>query len=268
MNTVSYLGIVLLLLLILPTFYVNYKLGSKKNKKIVISILRMIIQLLLVAFYLQYIFNFNNFIINILYVFVMIMVASISTYRSANFNEKKAFFSIFIPMLILNIGIVLFFNYFVINLDSILDARYFIPMTGIILGNIMKGNILGLMNFYSSIRSNKEIINYDLLLGATKYEALKPYLLESINKTIQPTIAMMATVGIVTLPGVMTGQILSGVVPIQAILYQIAIMLATYSTRYFNTITVIYFTSKVMFDENDNLIENNFKNKQKKHKKN
>jgi len=149
---------------------------------------------------------------------------------------------------------VLFFNAVVINLDHVLDARYVITIGGMLLGNVLNGDIIGLTAFYKGIEENRNRVNFDLSLGATRFQAIKPYLKDAITASIKPTVASMATIGLVALPGMMTGQILGGSVPMNAIMYQIAIMLAIYVTRYINIMGAIMFSQNMMFDKKDQLL--------------
>lgn len=249
MSNISYLGIFYLSLLIIPTLYVNHLLNVKMNKRIIISVTRMIIQLSLVGVYLQYIFDLNNNLLNIMYLIIMMLVASISITNSTKLKKKKLYFSIFISMALPNLFMVIFFNKMVINLNNIFDARYIITIGGMLLGNVLSGDIVGINSFFKDIDENKNTINYDLALGATPFQSIKPYIKNALTASITPTISSMATIGLVSLPGMMTGQILGGSVPLEAIMYQIAIMIAIYVTRYINILTSIVFSKKYLFDK-------------------
>ncbi len=255
MDNISYYGVFLLSLLIIPILFVNKWLDIKLNKSIVISLIRMVVQLSIVGLYLQYIFDLNNPILNCCYMLIMMAVATISISNSTNLKLRFLFGPIFFSMVIPNVLMLLFFNTFVIKIDNVLEAKYIITIGGMLLGNVLKCDIVGLMTFYKGIKETKETVYYDLALGANLFEATKPHLKKAIVATIQPTISTMATVGLVSLPGMMTGQILGGSVPMTAILYQIAIMIAIFVTSYFNSLGAILFSKRVMFDERDMLVE-------------
>jgi putative ABC transport system permease protein len=253
MNTISYWGIFYLALLIVPTLYINYLLDIQMNKKIVISVVRMIVQLSLVGFYLQYIFKINNKFLNVLYILIMMFVASISISNSTKLKQKKLYFPIYMSMIIPNLFMVFFFNFVVIRLNNIFDARYIITIGGMLLGNVLSGDIVGVNSFFKDIEENKNVINYDLSLGATLLQAIKPYIKNALTASIRPTVSSMATIGLVSLPGMMTGQILGGSVPFEAIMYQIAIMIAIYVTRYINILMSIIVLNKYIFDKNNQI---------------
>lgn len=259
METISYLGIAYLTILVIPVLIINKKLSIKMNKDVVISIIRMVIQLSIVGLYLQYIFDLNNTILNVVYILIMMVVASISITKSSEMKFKSILIPVFVSMVILNITMLLFFNKFVINLNNILDARYIITIGGMLLGNVLSGNIVGLNTFYKGVFENQTRLYYDLALGATRFQAIKPHLKDAMQASVKPTIASMATIGLVSLPGMMTGQILGGSVPMDAIMYQIAIMLAIFVTRYLNIFIAILLSLNTMFDVQETLILDNFK---------
>ncbi len=99
------------------------------------------------------------------------------------------------------------------------EARYLIPIGGMILGNSLSGNVLGIGEFYADIKRNENRYLYNLSLGASRYEALLPYIRKSLRSAVRPTLANIATAGVVFLPGMMTGQILGGVSPLLVIKY-------------------------------------------------
>ncbi|NCD05826.1 MAG: ABC transporter permease [Spirochaetia bacterium] len=249
MSNISYLGIFYLSLLIIPTLYVNHLLNVKMNKRIIISVTRMIIQLSLVGVYLQYIFDLNNNFLNVTYIIIMMLVASVSITNSTPLKKKKLYFPIFLSMALPNLFMVLFFNKMVINLNNIFDARYIITIGGMLLGNVLSGDIVGINSFFKDIDENKNVINFDLALGATQVQSIKPYVKNALTASITPTVSSMATIGLVALPGMMTGQILGGSVPLEAIMYQIAIMIAIYVTRYINILSSVYVSNKYIFDK-------------------
>lgn len=250
---IGYLNLMYLVVLVIPILAVNRYLGIKIGKNIWISILRMVVQLSLVGLYLQYIFDLNNPIVNLLYLVVMMWVASMSIINSTPLKLTGVIVPIFLSLLIPDLLMVLFFNSTVVRIDSLFEAKYVITIGGMILGNGLNGNIVGITTYYRGIKENKEVYNYDLALGATRFEATLPYFKKAVLVSVNPTIASMATIGLVSLPGMMTGQILGGSVPVEAIRYQIAIMLAIFVTKYFNIFLAILLTSYVMFDAKDQL---------------
>ncbi|WP_432667414.1 ABC transporter permease [Wukongibacter baidiensis] len=251
---ISYLSMASLIFLIVPMVIINYKLNLGITKKIFYAIGRMAIQLSLVGIFLQYIFDINNPLINFCYLALMIAVASFSAVKSCKLDIRKFIIPLFLAFIVPNIVVLLFFNTFVIRLDNLFSAQYMITIGGMLLGNSLGGNIVCINNFYNGIRQNKNEYLYSLSLNANKIEALTPYFKNAVLSSINPTIASIETMGLVALPGMMTGQILGGAIPITAIKYQIAIMVAILIARYFSATLSILFTAHNAFDDYDILI--------------
>jgi putative ABC transport system permease protein len=104
------------------------------------------------------------------------------------------------------------------------DPRYAIPLLGMILGNCMTGIALGLDTLTTSLVSRRAAVEAQLMLGATRQEAVAPVTRQALRSALMPTINSMSATGVVSLPGMMTGQILGGVPPVEAVKYQILVM--------------------------------------------
>lgn len=112
----------------------------------------------------------------------------------------------------------------VIRPDLWYQPRYLIPLTGIVLGNAMTAAALTGDRFVSSLKRNQVEIETHLSLGATPQQATMTYRREAIRAGLMPTINAMMIVGIVKLPGIVTGQLLSNENPLNAATYQMLIM--------------------------------------------
>jgi len=108
--------------------------------------------------------------------------------------------------------------------DPWYDPRYAIPLLGMILGNTMTGVSLGLATLTQAVVQQRSAIEARLALGETRRVALLGPVRQSLKTALMPTINTMSATGVVALPGMMTGQILSGTAPADAVRYQILIL--------------------------------------------
>jgi putative ABC transport system permease protein len=122
-----------------------------------------------------------------------------------------------------------YFILLILRVPDLMEPQYAIPIGGMIMGNCLRANIIGIGRFYRSIREKENAFLYSLGQGATLREAVRPYLSDSLSDALAPTIATMMTVGLVALPGMMTGILMAGVDPSAAIKYQIAIMISIFT---------------------------------------
>lgn len=248
---IDYLSLILGYIILIIPFYIlwYYKTGLLKDA--FFAFIRMTIQLLLVGVYLEFIFNLNNSFLNILWVSVMTILATYTVIKRSNLSIKIFFIPVFISIL-LSIAIIdAFFLGFIINLENVFDARYFIPITGMILGNTIKSIIIALNTYYSKLKKEKEFYKWLLANGASKKEALIPFKREALQNAFNPVIAGIAIVGLISLPGMMTGQILGGSSPIIAIKYQIMLMISVFSASIISVILSINYSDKFVFDSFD-----------------
>ena len=239
------------LILLVPVFIINAWLRLRINNKLMVAIGRMVLQLILVGLFLQYLFVLNNIWVNLLYILVMMFVASFSAIRSCKISIKKYILPIATAFVIPNFIIMLFFNRLLLGLPNIFDAQYMIAVQGMILGNSLSGIVIGFNLFYSSIKDDEKRYFQMLAFSCSRRETLKTYYKKAVLSTLNPVIASIETMGLVTLPGMMTGQILGGTAPLVAIKYQIAIMLVILVARYLSVLVALWMSSFKAFDEYD-----------------
>lgn len=249
-KNIEYASLLYFLILMIPTFYIIVKFNRGDFlKKSIISLIRMVVQLLFLGLYLNYIFQLNNTYINIAYLLFMVCISTHSVIDSTFLRDKKIIYIIFITILVPFIASLYIFEVLVLKLDNVYDAMYLIPISGMLLGNTLNSIILVLNDFLSNLKKHKDEYIFYVTMGANKHEALRPYIESSILIAIKPRIANMATVGLVSIPGMMTGQILGGNGPMIAIKYQIAIMFSIFGISVISTYLVLQFIIKYYFDE-------------------
>ena len=246
---ISYTSLIFCFFLLAIPIFISWKIRLELEKSTLEAVFRMSIQLFLAGIFLNFIFNLNNGLLNLAWVGIMIFFASYTAIKSVDLNVKKLFAPIILAIAFSSLAVLLYFNKFVINLENLLEARYLIPIAGMFLGNSLRGNVVGMGDFYSDIKRNENRYLYSLSLGAGMYEAVLPYLRKSLRAAVKPTLANIASVGIVTLPGMMTGQILGGASPLVAIKYQITIMIAQYVSTLLGTTLSILTSFRTAFDE-------------------
>lgn len=225
---ISLIGLSFAFILLIIPLLINRYFKLEIARQTLWSISRMSIQLFLVGFFLEYIFEQNQLWLNLSWLILMILTAVASALYKAKIKFKLAFKPIFLAFALSTLPILIYFNTLIIRLDFLFEARYLIALGGMLLGNILSLNIVAINSFYRELKLQKKFFFYRLAMGATSQEALEPFIRHSFQLALLPVLAKTATMGIVTLPGMMSGQIIGGSSPIVAIRYQIAIMIAIY----------------------------------------
>lgn len=216
--------------------------------KVAVSVVRMTVQLLFVGLYLQVVFKLNDPWLNGLWLLVMITVADVSIVRGAGLSVRRLAVPLFVALLAGTAVPLLYFVGVILFRSNLLEARFVIPIGGMILGNCLRADIIGLRKYYQSIRQGNKAFLQQLAEGATLSEATRPYLRTALQEALAPTIASMATIGLVSLPGMMTGVILGGSDPSVAVMYQIAIMIAIFTGTSITILLAILLSRKIAFD--------------------
>jgi len=242
-------------LLFLLTFLLIFRYKLRLEKDAVISTLRMTVQLFLAGVILKYIFKFNNWYIVLIILMIMLSFGVHTILSRTGIKLRKVFLYLFFSMLIGCGGTLIFFIFAVVNQYPWYDARYLIPLFGMIVGNSMNGCALALERYISGMKDKRDVVEAILGFGGTPSEASQNCFLKAFKASILPTLASMTGMGIVFLPGMMTGQILSGAEPFVAVKYQITIMLAILTSATFSSFIILKLVTRSLFNKRAQLIE-------------
>lgn len=240
------------LLLLIPLFiFIYYK--TKLVKPFIIAFARMFVQLLLVGVYLKVIFELDSVWLNLLWVLLMMVAATATILKRTEMKTKYFISSVSIGVfagIALN---TLIFAFVIIGFDVFFSARYIIPITGMIIGNCLSNAIIGIRAFYQGILNEEDYYRYNLVLSGSRKSALFLYISTALSEAFNPSIASLATMGLIWLPGMMTGQILGGTNPFIAIKYQMIVMVAIFASGVITTVVSILISQKSAFNDFDML---------------
>lgn len=242
-------------LLLIP-IYVFWYFKTGLVKDTIIAAIRMTLQLLALGVYLEVLFRLNNLWLNLLWGIIMIIIASYTTIKRSELNMRLFFLPTTIALSLAIFLIDLYFFKAVLKLDYFFEARYFIPITGMLLGNALRSNIIALNAYFSRLSTENQLYKFAIANGASQKEALLPFFRDAIKKAFNPSIATMAIMGLISLPGMMTGQILSGTTPTIAIKYQILIMITIFVSSMLTVMFTVLISNRFIFDEYKNLKTN------------
>jgi putative ABC transport system permease protein len=201
-------------------------LRLKLEKQLAIASVRMVLQLVLVGYVLTFLFAAVSPLWTALAAVVMVLFAS----REIVARQKRRLpgvwsYGLGAGCMLIAAGTVTMFALLTeLRPDPWYHPRYALPLLGMILGNTMTGISLGLDVLTNSLVRERAAVEACLALGGTRYQALLPVLRDALRSGFMPIMNSMAAIGLVSLPGMMTGQILAGVEPIDAVKYQLLIM--------------------------------------------
>ena len=199
--------------------------GLRLEKSLTIASIRMIVQLALVAVVLKFIFAQTSPLWTVLFAAVMAVAAGAEVVmrQERRFKGWRAMLLSSSPAFAAGL-LTTFIALAVIQPSPWYAPRFLLPILGMIVGNAMSGVALVLDTATASAARERQSIEARLALGATRFQAFEDTLRRSLRTGLMPILNQMAAAGIVSLPGMMTGQILAGIDPVEAAKYQVMIM--------------------------------------------
>jgi putative ABC transport system permease protein len=248
------LSIAALLVVILAVC--SYRIGLGLEKRIIISGIRTTVQLLLIGMVLKFLFANASFVLVFFMSLIMLLIAGYEVWarQKRKLRGTAGYLISTGSMLVSSFSVTFLALTVMVGVDPWYTPQYAIPLLGMLLGNTMNGVALASDRLTSEIYNQRSMVEQRLLLGQTWQEASGDIRRDCMRTGMIPIINSMAAAGVVSLPGMMTGQILGGSSPLDAVKYQILIMFLIAAGTGFGVLTAIWLISRRLFDERQRLV--------------
>ena len=245
----TYWQVTLAALLIAINGAISVALHLRMGKLLLIASVRTVIQLLLVGLVLEWVFDLEHWYVVLGLACLMTLIAGVT---AASRSERRY------PGIWLNTIISIWASAWIVTAFALLAVmqgiekwyhpQYAIPLLGMVLGNTLNGISVGQNTFTEALVTRRDQVESLLALGATRWEAARAPVQHAVRTGMIPIINAMMVVGIVSLPGMMTGQLMSGMAPIQAVKYQIIVMFLIASATAMGTVGVVLLSFLRLFN--------------------
>jgi putative ABC transport system permease protein len=218
--TISVWRLFLALLCPISIVFLSWHLNLQISRKIVLSVSRTIIQLLLAGYVLlSFIFSMNSPVIILIYICMMMLIAALEA-TSRQIRTYPGHFYDSLCAVFLGGGCVGAFGAVVVfNPSPWWEPHVFVPTAGMIIGNSISGPSVAVDRLLADVADKRHESETRLAFGATRYEAILPTMRSAILAALMPNLNMMNVVGLVSIPGMMTGQLLGGAIYIKTYIY-------------------------------------------------
>lgn len=251
---IGYIELIFSSFLIVLIGIISFILKLKQEKVLLIATIRTVAQLFLIGFILKEVFKLQNIWLLLAVVSFMLVMAGHTAVKRSPKKFKGLYQRTFFTMALCGLLTTFYVTKVVVDVTPWYNPQYMIPILGMVLGNSLNGISLCIDAMMDRLELKKNEIEMELSLGATKWEAASRHIRESIRKGMIPIINAMTVVGIVQLPGMMTGQILSGTDPVIAIKYQIVIMFMIAAAVAIGSIMMTLLIYQKVFNEKHQLV--------------
>jgi putative ABC transport system permease protein len=245
-------GLLVCALLVVATILLSRRERLGLERDLIVGALRTLIQLVAVGYVLAAIFGLDRPLVVLGVLAVMLGVAA----RTAS-RRVPTMGGLFPPTLLAltgsSIAVLLFVTELVLRVPRWYEPRVLIPLAGMIIGNAMNGASLAAERLAAEVGTRRGEIEALLALGATSARASREAVRGALRAALIPTVNGLMTVGIVHLPGVMTGQILAGASPLQAVRLQVVIMYMLTATVAFASLGIVLLARRRLFTSDHQL---------------
>ena len=236
-------------LLILANAGVALALRLSIGRQILMAALRAVLQLLLLGFVLRWIFGLNRAWVVLAWMVGMSLFAGFEALRRGQHRVPGLARLGLSVMLVSSMAVTLYATQVVLRVEPWYSPRYLIPTLGMVLGNSLNGVSLGLQTVLTGFRERRDKVELLLAHGATVREASRDVVRDAVRTGMIPILNSMIAAGAISIPGMMTGQILAGESPSNAALYQIFILFCIAAGVALGTTGVVFGCVHLVFDD-------------------
>lgn len=236
-------------LLILVNGAISVTLRLELERRLFVAAVRTTVQLLLIGLVLHWVFELSRWYVVLGLMLIMTLIAGVAAVRRTEHRYPGIWLSSIVCVWASSWVVSAVALLAIVQVEPWYRPQYAVPLLGMILGNTLNGISLGLDRFGSELDAQRDQVEGLLALGATSWEAARAPVREAVRTGMIPILNAMTVAGLVSLPGMMTGQLLAGVEPVQAVKYQIVIMFLIASGTALGTVGVVLLSYRRLFNE-------------------
>ncbi len=226
------------------------------ERRLALASVRTVVQLLLIGYVLKWVFDHSQPLTLILAMALMMIGASRAAVARPSRTFSGATGRAFGALVLCGLVTTFTVTELVIGVAPWYEPRYVIPLLGMVLGNGLTGISLCLDHMLERLAEQGAVVEMELAHGATRWEAARDVLRDATRRGLIPIVNTMMVVGIVSLPGMMTGQILAGVDPLLAVKYQIVVMFMVAAATSLACIVMVLLVYRRLFNAKHQLLAN------------
>ncbi len=241
--------------LVLLSAALSLLLKLRLERELAIGAARTVVQLLLVGYALGYVFAVRNVWLILGVALIMVGFACQAAVGRSKYTYRGLASHTFLTLAVSSLVISCLVTKTVIQVHPWYRPQYFIPLLGMVLGNSLTAVSIAIDSLLATVVDQRLIIEMELAHGASAWEAARGPIQQAARVGMMPTINSMMVVGIVSLPGMMTGQILAGSSPVAAVKYQIVVMFMLAAASTVSCVIIVLLAYRRLFNGRQQLTQ-------------
>ncbi len=253
MHTIGPWDLLLASTLVLVAVATSLALQLGVARRLLIGAVRTVVQLVLIGLVLEEIFALERAWVVVALLVAMLLFAGREVVARTDRRYRGVWLDAVLTMAVVGAGIGSVVTQVVVGADPWYEPRYTIPLVGMILGNTLNGVSLCLERVLDHLSSRRAEVELRLAYGAARREALRTPIAAAVRAGLVPIVNSMAAVGVVFIPGMMSGQILAGADPLQAVAYQITVMFMLAASNALGAALIAHLAAYRMLSEEGHL---------------
>lgn len=260
---ISIVGICLGLLLLAVPLYVLHVFNTGLLPRALRALARMALSLAVVGVALYFVFRFDHWAVNILFVLAMVVVGALAASRRARLSVRQYFVPVAAGLLVGAVTVGCWLLVLVLGQRNPLEARYLIPVVGLLMGAMVKTNADALATYYMGLRHHNRLYYHLVGNGANAGKALEWFVRRALQRVALPSLERMAMMLVGASPVVTWSMLLCGVSVVGAIALQVVLLAAGFCASVVSLLATLYVARRFSMDEYGRLTMDNWKKEER-----
>lgn len=246
-------GIIIAVALLLVPILIIVRFKIPIAEQAMTAVVRVAIQLTLITAYIFYLYEWNSPWANLLWLVAMAAVTTYALTTRSGLRKMPMLIPVGVGVLVSALVVGLLVLWPVMHLSHPFETRFFLPVMAMLLAAMLSTNVAGLRVYYHTAHDQQEQYYYLLGNGASRTEALTPFIREAFVQTFKPQLATLSALGVVTLPLLLTALLLGGCSPLEAAKLVLVITCATLCASSLALLITLFVSNHFLIDKHNRL---------------
>ena len=251
--TLSYLNLVLGLLLLAIPGYLIYTYDHLSLPKVALSVVRMMVQMAAMGACLWLLYRYDSVWFNLLWLLVLVVAAAFLLVSRSHLRSSVLFLPASLSMFVSVLAVSAFVLFAVLRPESPMSARWFVPVTGVLMAHVLTTNIHAIRTYFDSLRQDSQPYYTLLGNGASRPAALAPYIAKALKSLTAPAMTSLSVMGLFVLPMLLSGLLLGGLHPVEAVAVFVLLMLACLAASMLTLVLTVWLADRHAFNRQGRL---------------